>query len=158
MTMDKCLEKIVEKPIFIAWLVVLLTSDENTTTSSTFAFIPRILDKIHDWKQLVGLIIIIPITQLFTFLNPQTAPYGLSIALALILLCFYIVRKNSKENTFAAYARGNLNGHETLLNELEKELQTSSNQKDADSIKKMSFKVKNRLETYRRIYKNIKKI
>jgi hypothetical protein len=150
--------EIVEDRISIAWLVILLTSDENITTNSSFAFIPRILDKIHDWKQLVGLILMIPITQLFTFLNPQTAPYGLAIALALILLCFYIVRKNSKDNTFAAYARGNLNGQETLLNELEKELQTSGDQKDAESLKKMSFKVKNRLETYRRIYKNIKKI
>jgi hypothetical protein len=58
----------------------------------------------------------------------------------------------------AAYARGNLNGHETLLHELEREIQTINDKKEIESLKKISLRVESRLETYRRVYKTIKQI
>ena len=90
--------------------------------------------------------------------SPQSAPCGLTIVFGLIILCFYIVRKGSNDHTLAAYARGNLNGHETVLRELERETQTITDKKEIKSLKKVSLKVKSRLETYRRVYKTIKKI
>jgi hypothetical protein len=105
------------------------------------------------------MILIIPVIQLFpSCSSPQSATYGITIVFGLILLCFYIIRKSGNDHTLAAYARGNLNGHETLLHELEREIQTINDKKEIESLKKISLKVESRLETYRRVYKTIKQI
>ena len=137
---------------------------KNNTLPSicNFDFIMRTLEKVHNWKQLVGfilLILIIPVIQLFPLCSsPQSATYGITIVFGLILLCFYIIRKSGNDHTLAAYARGNLNGHETLLHELEREIQTINDKKEIESLKKISLKIESRLETYRRVYKTIKQV
>jgi hypothetical protein len=135
----------------------------NTLPSiCNFDFIMRTLEKVHNWKQLVGfilLILIIPVIQLFPSCSiSQSASYGITIVFGLILLCFYIIRKSGSDNTIAAYARGNLNGYETLLHELEREIQTTTDKKEIESLKKVSLKIESRLETHRKVYKSIKKI
>jgi hypothetical protein len=140
----------------------MIYKDNTLLSICNFDFIIRTIEKDHSRKQFVGfllLIFIIPVIQLFpSCSSPQSVPYGLTIVFGLIILCFYVVRKGGNDHTLAAYARGNLNGHETLLRELEREIQAVTDKKEIESLKKISLKVKSRLETYRRVYKTIKKI
>jgi hypothetical protein len=140
----------------------MICKDNILPIISNFNFMVRALEKVHSWKQLVGfilLILILPVIQLFpSCSSSQSASYGITIVFGLILLCFYIIRKSGSDNTIAAYARGNLNGYETLLHELEKEIQTTTDKKEIESLKKVSLKIESRLETHRRVYKSIKKI
>src|SRR5918996_5359597 len=124
-----------------------------------FNFMTKTLEKVHSWKQLVGfilLILIIPMQLLLSCSSTQSAAYSIVVVSGLILLCFYIIRKSSDDDTLAAYARGNLNGYETLLNELEREKQITIDKKEIEFLKKISLKIESRLETHRRLYKSLK--